>query len=222
VLDASGLLAQGAAVPALSLGVLAAGLGAVAPGWRGCVALDWPASFLVNFVLVDYAYYWNHRLLHGRALWRWHAVHHTAPAMDVLVTSRNSLWSHALVLYLWVNGAALFLLGDPRGFAAAAALTALLDLWRHSPLGPAPDSRLARGVAAVLITPHEHAWHHSAERPGCNFGANLSWWDRLHGTYWSPAAAPARMGTARAESATRLLLWPRGRLVPVAGPERAS
>lgn len=208
VLDLSGLLAQGVAVPVLQLTLVAGALAALAPGWRGAVDLGLVGGFLVNFVLVDYAYYWNHRALHAGALWRWHAVHHTASALDVLVTARNTLWTPVLILYVWVNGLALFLLADPRGFALAAGVTGLLDLWRHSPWGLSRASWAGRLLGGLLITPHEHGWHHSASRPGCNFGANLSWWDRLHGTYWSPLDSPAGLGLPRRESVTRRLLWP--------------
>ena len=136
-------------------------------------------------------------------------MHHTAPVLDLLVTSRNTLWTPALILYLWVNGLALFLLDDPRGFALAAGLTCLLDVWRHSPWAPPRASWTGRVLSWTLISPHEHGWHHSANRPGCNFGANLSWWDRLHGTHWSPPAPPRSLGIPRRESPARMLLWPR-------------
>ena len=209
ILDLSGLLVQGVGVPLLQVTLVAGALGALAPEWGGAVPLGLAGGFLASFVLVDYAYYWNHRLLHAGPLWRWHSVHHTAPALDVLVTARNTLWTPALILYLWVNGLALFLLADPRGFGVGAALTCLLDVWRHSPWGPSRASPAGRRLAGVLITPHEHGWHHSASRPGCNFGANLAWWDRLHGTYWSPPVTAPALGLPRADSAARQLLWPR-------------
>jgi sterol desaturase/sphingolipid hydroxylase (fatty acid hydroxylase superfamily) len=209
LLDLSGLLVQGVAVPVLQLTGVMAVLAVLAPGWRASVPLGVLGGFLVNFVLVDYAYYWNHRLLHGRRLWRWHAVHHTAPVLDLLVTARNTLWTPVLILYLWVNGLALYLLEDPRGFALGAGLTCLLDVWRHSPWTVPRASRAGRLLGWILITPHEHGWHHSADRPGCNFGANLSWWDRLHGTHWSPSAPPRHLGIRRPEGFVRMLLWPR-------------
>ena len=90
------------------------------------------------------------RLLHSRWLWPAHRVHHTMTEMDVLGTSRNSVWSSALIVYLWVNGAVLYLLNDPTWFAAGAAVTAALDLWRHSPLTPRRGSTLWRVVSKVL------------------------------------------------------------------------
>jgi sterol desaturase/sphingolipid hydroxylase (fatty acid hydroxylase superfamily) len=194
ILDGSGLVVQGVAIPLAQTGVLYLLLSQLLPALKGRLVLAPWVGFLLNFVLVDYAYYWNHRLLHSSTLWRWHVVHHTAPAMDLVVTARNTLWSHFLILYVWVNTLGIFALRDPRGFVLAMGLTAALDLWRHSDLAVAPESRTGRILAWVLITPHEHAWHHSTERPRCNFGANLSWFDRLHGTYVRPDRGPARLG----------------------------
>ena len=193
-LDLIGLGVQGAAVPAAQLYGLPLVLGALAPSLAGAIHLPPVAAFAANFVAVDALYYYNHRLLHARALWRTHVVHHTLTEMDVLGTSRNTVWTPALIVYLWVNGAMLFLLADPSFFALSMSVTAALDLWRHSRVAPKIGTRLHRALALVLITPHEHAWHHSTDDLGCNYGANLSVWDRLHGTYRSPAHAPTSLG----------------------------
>jgi sterol desaturase/sphingolipid hydroxylase (fatty acid hydroxylase superfamily) len=205
LLDGSGLVMQGLVVPLAQTALGPAALRWAAPGLEGSLALPAAAAFLLHFVGVDYAYYWNHRWLHRPSPWRWHAVHHTAPRMDVLVTSRNTLWTHFLIVYVWLNSLGLFLLQDPSPFVLSIAVTAALDLWRHSESGPAPGSRAGRLVAWLLITPHAHAWHHSADRTGVNFGANLAVWDRLHGSYLSPAERPQRLGvTLSAGSWARL------------------
>lgn len=185
--DASGLLVQGVAVPFAQTALVYAALARLAPGWRGTLDLAPAAAFLLNFIVVDYAYYWNHRLLHG-ALWPWHALHHSARDLDVWVTSRNTLWTPALIVYVWLNGAFVFLLRDPSPYLWAAALTAALDLWKHS--GAWPES----WPLPLLLTPREHSWHHSTERFDRNFGANLRLWDRLHGTHHDPGEAPSRLG----------------------------
>lgn len=182
VVDASGLVIQG---------MIAAALVWLVPYRRGTIDVPFLPAFLISFVAVDYGYYWNHRLLHG-ALWRWHAVHHTASRLDVVVTSRNTLWTPLLIVYLWAGAAAVLLLRDPSGFLLGLSLTAVLDLWRHSPLIPPPPLR--RALSWILVTPHEHAWHHSRSRTEVNFGANLTLWDRLHGTFEASDALPGQLG----------------------------
>ena len=208
VVDLSGLLVQGAAVP-LGQWVFATWVWpALVPGWRAAWDAPAPVAFRLDFVVVDYLYYWNHRLLHVKALWRFHEVHHTATAMDVLVTSRNTLFTPLLIVYFWAGGLLGFVLADPAPFALAAAVTAALDLWRHSPLAPPIGSAAHRALAAVLITPHEHAWHHSRSAVEVNFGANLSLWDRLHGSYAKANGPPEALGVERHGSLWRQLLFP--------------
>jgi sterol desaturase/sphingolipid hydroxylase (fatty acid hydroxylase superfamily) len=207
LLDLTGLLVQGAAVPALEVTLVLLGLRWAAPAWEGALHLPGPLAFLLNFVVVDYLYYWNHRLLHTGMLWPAHAVHHGADRMDVLVTARNTLWSPLLILYVWVNGLCLYVLADPTAFALGAAVTAALDLWRHSTLGPRPGTAAYRLLGALFVTPHDHAWHHATDDTRHNFGANFKLWDVIHGTWRSPAHAP-RLGVADGLPFWRRLLLP--------------
>ena len=210
LLDLSGLAVQGAVVPLLQVVAVFALLRAVVPDLERSVALAPFWAFCLNFVVIDYLYYLNHRTLHTQLLWPTHRVHHTAEEMDVLVTSRNTLWTPVLIVYLWGNALAAFALSDPSWFLLASAISAALDLWRHSPLYPATKSWSYKVLALVLITPLDHAWHHSADGRSCNFGANLNLWDRLHGTYVSHSKAPRRIGITDEQPFIRQLLWPFG------------
>jgi sterol desaturase/sphingolipid hydroxylase (fatty acid hydroxylase superfamily) len=209
-LDGTGLVIQGVVVPALQSVLIFGLLLGIAPKARGILSLSAVPGFMLNFVMVDYLYYWNHRWLHFRSLWPAHAVHHTPDQMDVFITSRNTLWTPLLIVYLWVNGLFIFLLRDPGAFILGASLTASLDLWRHSSFSPRPGSAFHRALGLVLITPHEHAWHHSRDRADCNFGANLSLWDRLHGTYHSPTVCAEAFGVPSTLSLKRKLFFPFG------------
>lgn len=204
--DLAGLAVQGTLVPALQVGVGLTALRWLVPGWEGAVRLPEIAGFLLNFVVIDYLYYWNHRLLHSEALWPAHQVHHSATSMDVFATSRNTLWTSALIVYLWLNGLALYLLASPAGFAAGATLTAALDLWRHSPLQP--PAWLAGWLSPWMILPDDHARHHASDVPLGNFGANLKLWDRLHGTWLTSPPPAGRLGRSTGLSPLRTLLWP--------------
>jgi len=194
VIDGTGLLVQGLVVPALGASFIYGVCKTVAPSLEGVLTVSGLVAFGLNFVVVDYLYYWNHRLLHTTWWWPLHAVHHTPAIFDVFITARNTLWTPLLIAYVWVNGLRLFLLAEPSPFMAAAALTASLDLWHHTTFGPAPGSWVHRLLAVVLITPHEHMWHHSHDRADANFGANLALWDRLHDTYYREVHPPARLG----------------------------
>ena len=208
LLDMSGLLVQGILIPVLQTTLVYSLFSILLPQAKGLLDLHPVAAFLLNFVVVDYLYYWNHRLLHGKTFWQTHAVHHTAEHLDLFITSRNTLWTSLLIVYVWTNGFFIFLLRDPRAYILAVSLTASLDLWRHTTLGFKRDSLLYHSIAPLFITPHEHAWHHSRTKPGCNFGANLSLWDKLHGTYYNPATLPQKLGIPTSLNLTRKLLFP--------------
>ena len=188
--DLIGLTMHGTIVPLFQTLVVYGVLAYVAPKWHGVVTMPWLAAFALNFVVIDYLYYWNHRWLHSARIWRFHSLHHSGRGFDVAATSRNSAVTTFLILYIWVNGIALFLLADPTPFALAMLASNCLDLLRHSGIGRWWD----RFPGNLLISPRDHAWHHSRDLHGVNYGANLSIWDRIHGTYQASDALPEHLG----------------------------
>ncbi len=199
LLDGVNLGVQGWLVP-LGAGWLGTHLWArVLPA--GSLPLGAFGGFVVAFVGVDLLYYLNHRALHAVA-WPIHAVHHAAPRMDVLVSARNTAWTTAFLVYPWASSLFLHVLDVRSGYLVGAALTAALDLWRHSGL----DAPLAGRFG--LVTPRLHAWHHAPEVQDRNFGANWTWWDRLFGTFHDPGTSPERVGIPTGLSTWRELVWP--------------
>lgn len=208
LLDVCGLAIQGVMIPALQVGLLYGGLSRLAPHWANSITLSPVVGFLICTVAIDYAYYWNHRWLHGIA-WPIHKVHHTVTQLDVLSSSRNSVWSSFFILYLWVHTLMLYLLSEPSGYLWGISLTAMLDLWRHSRLGPAAGCRWYRWLSPWLVLPQDHALHHAhAHGCGCNFGANFKIWDRLHGTARRADDFPNKLGIPTTMSFWQKLLYP--------------
>lgn len=207
LLDLSGLCIQGVVIPGLQLLVVYHLYHWLLPIEQGILTLSPLVGFLLSFVLVDYLYYWNHRLLHSRHLWSLHQVHHTVTQMDVLGTSRNTIWSSFLILYLWVHPLFLYALQNPTGYVLGVTLTAILDLWRHSAIAPNSSSLLTHLLSPWLVLPQDHAWHH-AQIEGCNYGANLKLWDKLHGTYYQSDRAPERLGIEINLTLAQQLFWP--------------
>jgi sterol desaturase/sphingolipid hydroxylase (fatty acid hydroxylase superfamily) len=58
------------------------------------------------------------------------------------------------------------------------------------------------------MLPRQHAWHHATEEVEANYGANVSWWDKLHGTFAERRTAPAQLGVNVALPLWRQLWWP--------------
>lgn len=209
ILDSAGLWVQGLLIPLLQLTLLQTLYQQLLPTWQHRLVLHPILAFALSFVAVDYLYYWNHRFLHSRWGWFVHQVHHTVSVMDVLGTSRNTLWSSFLIVYLWVHGLVIYLLDNPTAYVLGVSLTAALDLWRHSRFSPQPERWLHRHLSGWLILPQDHSWHHHSAANACNYGANFKLWDRLHGTLYESTQWPLTLGQTTHLSLWRKLLYPR-------------
>lgn len=208
ILDLSGLLCQGVIIPALQVTLIYSIYQRLLPGAQGVWDLDRSLAFLLCFIGVDYLYYWNHRLLHSSWFWPIHQVHHSATQMDVLCTSRNTLWSSFCIIYLWIHGLFLYLLSDPSGYLLGIGVTSALDLWRHSSLELSCESWFYRWVSAWLILPQDHANHHRRNGGQGLFGANFKLWDRLHSTGLPDTDPPRILGVSVRLPLWRQLFWP--------------
>lgn len=142
-------------------------------------------------VLFELGTYWTHRLLHGRELWRFHAVHHSSTSVDWTSAYRwhpvdISLHTVAVAALLALSGAPFAVLAVLGPFHVLMSAVVHADLeWTYGWAG------------RILVSPVHHRWHHSDEaglRP-CNFATFLSLTDVLFGTYHAaPDRRPASFG----------------------------
>lgn len=172
------------AVPALLVALFAGRAGPALDvfGALGGVAGPW-VVLAAGLLALDLQVYWCHRLQHAvRVLWRFHAVHHSDPDMDVSTT-----WLHhpvANVASAVVVGGTMALLGLPLAVLSVyGLLEAGMGAVQHVAT-PIPD-RLERWTRWLLLTPGLHAAHHSADPAyhDTNYGNLLSVFDRVFGTY---------------------------------------
>lgn len=211
IIDIISLLIQGFFIPIVGALSLATLLTFLMPALKGILHTHGLINFLLAFVFVDYIYYWCHRLLHNKKLWHYHIVHHTAEEMDVINTSRNSLISHLLLPYIWLNGLFIYLLQDSYYYILGFSVTCIMDLWRHSKLYPAKSAQsFLKYIDAFFITPKTHSWHHSTNEFRSFYGANLVIWDKIHGTYNHQIKDeyPIRMGIKIKRELKTLLFYP--------------
>jgi sterol desaturase/sphingolipid hydroxylase (fatty acid hydroxylase superfamily) len=206
LLNLGGLAIQGIAVPLSGYLIAMHVLAVHWPQAAGMLEIGWFGAFLLNFVVVDFLYYWQHRLFHRMPLlWALHKCHHASPTLDVWASSRNSLFINFLFVYTLVNPLFAFVCDRPDGFFAGAAVTAALDLWRHSRL---PDALTPSFFARILVTPAMHHAHHAVDGAAVNFGANLILWDRVFGTAQAAQGFPRRYGVLHPNTGWRQFLFP--------------
>jgi sterol desaturase/sphingolipid hydroxylase (fatty acid hydroxylase superfamily) len=140
-------------------------------------------AVLSSVILLDLAIYLQHVMFHAVPLfWRLHMVHHAD--LDFDVTTGLRFHTIEILLSLGIKALAILLLGAPA--IAVLIFEVLLNatsMFNHSNVRmPLAVDRLLRWF---VVTPDMHRVHHSWYRreTNSNFGFNLSWWDRLLGTY---------------------------------------
>ncbi len=186
VLNLIGLFVQGIVIPLLGILLAYTILPSISLLKKGALPVNWWGAFLINFIFIDFLYYWQHRLFHRIPfLWRLHESHHSSPRVDIWATSRNNLWVNFLFVYIIINPIMGYLCQNSDGFFAGAMVTASLDIFRHSNMNfnQSPSKGLLNKLATVFVMPWMHHNHHNMLKKPNNFGANLIIWDKLFNTF---------------------------------------
>jgi sterol desaturase/sphingolipid hydroxylase (fatty acid hydroxylase superfamily) len=141
------------------------------------------STILVTLVALDLLIYAQHRLMHRLGwLWRLHRLHHSDLALD----GSSGVRFHPLEILFSMGlkiGAVLALGAAPAAVLAFEILLNGFAMFTHANL--ALPLRLDRALRWMVVTPDMHRIHHSVLRDehDSNFGFNVSWWDRLFGSY---------------------------------------
>ena len=179
-----------------------------------------PMRLVAVAVLGEVCGYWGHRAMHRvPALWRLHALHHSAPVLDWLAPNRRHVLDTAL-------GQAASTIPLPALGLSPPMVVSAFVLRRAQGLFVHANLRVhLPGVRWVIATPEFHHWHHSADpaHHDCNFAGQCPILDRLFGTLHMPAHSwPESYGLADGTGAVppsyvARLWWPFRREV-VAAP----
>jgi sterol desaturase/sphingolipid hydroxylase (fatty acid hydroxylase superfamily) len=148
-------------------------------------------SFLVTFIVADFAFYVYHRASHAfPLLWTMHHAHHSSPWMNLTTAVRLSwLGKFASPLIF----APFVLLGlSPEFLTASLALGLVFQFFLHTEV----IGRLGWFEGKLLNTPSAHRVHHGSNTQYIdkNYAGVFIVWDHLFGTY-EPEGEPVRYGT---------------------------
>ena len=159
-------------------------------GHFGIGALPAPAQLLLALLIGDLVNYWTHRLRHSRALWPFHAVHHSPRTLDWLASVRMHPVDDAIDNV--TGGLVVLGMGTaPHIWLATGPFLFFFNMWLHANvpwrIGP---------LAYVIATPAFHRWHHAEEtaRTPKNFAGVFPVWDLVFGTFYLPAGKPETFG----------------------------
>ncbi len=136
--------------------------------------------WLVAFIVMDFAGYWNHRLSHHvNVFWNQHVIHHSSEEFNLACALRQSISNLIGYFPLLLIPAAL--LGVPhKVIAILAPIHLFAQFWYHT-------QHIGRmgWLEYIIVTPSQHRVHHAInpEYIDKNLGQILCIWDRWFGTF---------------------------------------
>jgi sterol desaturase/sphingolipid hydroxylase (fatty acid hydroxylase superfamily) len=169
----------------LSLGVIATMFGS---GHWAYVTLGWGLrplpgiggtvfSLAASLVLFDTWFYWLHRLIHGRLLYRRvHRWHHLTVTPVTWSNNSDRLIDNLFLQSYWLV-AHLIIPIAPAALFAHKIYDQITGVIGHS--GYEHGGRLSWPPSPLVGVTH-HDQHHQFFR--CNYATHFTWWDRMMGT----------------------------------------
>lgn len=143
----------------------------------------WPefaGTVIVLLVVHDAYFYWAHRLMHWRPLYRLaHATHHrsTQPTPFAAFSFHPV---EAVIEYAFVPMVALVAPVHVLPLLVFGVIMTAMNVYAHLGIELMPSTFVERGLGRVLLTPTHHDLHHTA--PQYDFAFYFNVWDRLMGT----------------------------------------
>jgi sterol desaturase/sphingolipid hydroxylase (fatty acid hydroxylase superfamily) len=144
-------------------------------GWAWFVA-----SIFIAIVVHDTWFYWTHRLMHHRKLFRWfHRVHHLSTNPSPWASyafAPLEAFMQALIFPLVV----LLMPVHPLAFALFMVWQITFNVVGHTGYEYHPRWLMDTWLGKFINTPTNHVMHHEKMRG--NYGLYFNVWDRLMGT----------------------------------------
>ncbi|MEJ2163559.1 MAG: sterol desaturase family protein [Robiginitalea sp.] len=136
--------------------------------------------WLIAFLAIDFAGYWNHRLSHHvNVFWNQHVIHHSSEEFNLACALRQSISNLIGYFPLMLLPAAI--MGVPTQVIAILAPIHLFgQFWYHT-----QHIGKMGWLEYIIVTPSQHRVHHAInpEYIDKNLGQILCIWDRLFGTF---------------------------------------
>lgn len=136
-------------------------------------------GWVVAIVVVDFVYYWAHRISHRvRLVWATHQVHHSSEYFNFSTALRQK-WNGSLHYLLWLGLAFL-------GFHPAMIFTAYgVNLVFQFVVHTERVHKMWRPVEFIMNTPSHHRVHHGSDALYLdrNYAGIFIIWDRMFGSF---------------------------------------
>jgi sterol desaturase/sphingolipid hydroxylase (fatty acid hydroxylase superfamily) len=137
-------------------------------------------TYLVAFLVLDFAGYWSHRISHEYNLfWNAHIIHHSSEEFNLACALRQSISSIFKIFAFLLLPAAV--LGVPGSvIAIVAPLHLFAQFWYHT-----RHIGKMGWLENIIVTPSHHRVHHAInpEYLDKNYSQIFIFWDKLFGTF---------------------------------------
>ena len=136
--------------------------------------------WVVAFIALDFAGYWNHRLSHHvNFFWNQHVIHHSSEEFNLACALRQPI-SNLLGYFALLLIPAAFLGVPHQVIAVLAPIHLFAQFWYHT-----QHIGKMGWLEYVIVTPSQHRVHHAinAEYIDKNLGQIFCVWDRMFGTF---------------------------------------
>ena len=136
--------------------------------------------YVVAFICIDFASYWNHRLNHKvNIFWNRHVIHHSSEEFNLACALRQSISA-------WIGFGAFFLIPaaffgvPPQLITLLAPIHLFAQFWYHT----RHIGKLGF-LEYIIVTPSQHRVHHAINPIYIdkNLSAIFCVWDRIFGTF---------------------------------------
>jgi lathosterol oxidase len=137
-------------------------------------------SFLIYLVLHDTYFYWIHRFMHWRPVFKWiHRIHHLSHTPSPFASLSFS--PAEAVLQFGINLIVIFLVPlHPIAIVMFALYNTMINTAGHTGFEIVPRFFFRNWFFKYGLTVTHHDMHHS--RMNCNYGLCFVFWDKLMGT----------------------------------------
>lgn len=152
-------------------------------GFLNLYNMPFIVQFLLAFILMDLAIYFQHVMFHALPMfWRFHRVHHSD--LDCDITTGLRFHPFEMIISILFKFLVILSIGAP--VLAVVIFEVILNaasMFTHSNIKL--PSAIEPIVRFIIVTPDMHRIHHSMNEneTNSNFGFFISIWDRLFGTY---------------------------------------
>ena len=155
-------------------------------------------TILISFFILDFFGGWLVHVTEHKVpfLWRFHVIHHADNNVDVTTGLRHHPGESLLRGIFFFVG--ILVSGAPM-YAVMIFQTILVIATAFTHANISLPKKLDAALSYVLVSPNMHKVHHHWKQPytDSNYGAILSIWDRLLGTFIKLAPTDIRYGLDR-------------------------